>query len=242
MNSLSRRCCVADMVTACAGPRTQSGMVLILGLALLAGLSLLGIMAGNSMLQQKQMAANHADSELARLSAMTAIGSGEGFLLALPAAARRENCPSDCFADPVRSVLHTPDMLPAQPEYLPDDWWSGWGLTGHSAAAITSRDAMAGTAWSLPGRYPPQFVLQEIKFVAIPEMSVPEDAPRISGIGYYRILGRGTGIAPNSSHVVEAIFARPWQMQADESPSAGIDCKAFRPWYDCGRMAYRERR
>ncbi len=217
-------------------------MVLLLGLALVAGLSLLALLAANSMLQQKQMAANHADSELARLSAMTAISIGEQYLLGLPAMARSDNCTSDCFADPVRSVVHEPDSLPLNPEFLPDDWWSDWGLTAHTEAVITASEATAGPAWSLPGRYPPHFVLEELKFVPNPEPPVEEDLPLISGIGYYRILGRGAGIAMNSTHVVESIFARPWPLLSSENQSDGINCNAFRPLYDCGRMAYRERR
>lgn len=217
-------------------------MVLLLGLALLAGLSLLAMLAANSMLQQKRMAANHADSELARLSAMTAISSGEGFLLALPAMTRRENCSSDCFVDPVLSMVHTADALPPNPEFLADGWWSDWGLTAQSEPLMAIHGDTTESTWSLPGRYPPQFVVQELNFVANPGVPVAEDVPTISGVGYYRILGRGTGMATNSTHVVESIFARPWQLLSPESQSAGIDCKTFRPWYDCGRMAYRERR
>lgn len=139
-------------------------------------------------------------------------------------------------------MVHEPGSLPLNPEFLPDEWWSSWGMTAQSAEVMAVSGAMTGSPWPLPGRHPPRFVLEEVKFVANPEPAVEDNVPLISGIGYYRILGRGTGIAANSTHVTESIFARPWRLLSSENGTDEINCKAFRPWYDCGRMAYRERR
>jgi Tfp pilus assembly protein PilX len=218
------------------------GMVLLLGLGLLAGLSLLGLLAANSMLQQRQMAANHADAELARLSAMTAVSSGERFVLGLPAAARTEHCATHCFAEPTDSLIHGPGSLPVNAELLPDGWWSDKGITAQSALLAEGQDANPAWEWSLPGRYPPQFLLEELKYVEATEPANAESAPVVAGIGYYRVLGRGTGVAPNSTRVVESILARPWHRPDEVTASGEIQCSTYRPWYDCGRMAYRERR
>jgi Tfp pilus assembly protein PilX len=224
------------------GSCVESGMILLLALALLAGLSLLALLAANSMLQQEQMAANHADMELARLSAMSAISSGERYLLAMPGTARIENCASGCFGEPAQPAVHDPGTLPPDAEFMPDDWWLEWGLTATTESRNNFSETTAISAWSLPGRYPPQFLVEELRFVANTDPVIEETAPEVAGIGYYRILARGTGVAGSSTHVAESIMARPWQLLTSENQSDGIDCKAFRPWYDCGRMAYRERR
>ncbi len=222
--------------------RKQTGMVLLLGLALLAGLSLLAIMAASSMLQQRQMAANHADGELARLSAITAVAAGEKFLLGLPGDSRMENCQADCFDEPTKSLINNTHTLPANPELLPDQWWLDWG---QSAVSVTNQQQsllQPEPAWALPGRQPPLFVIEELEYLAENESFAEPDKPMVSGIAYYRILGRGTGIAANTTHVAESILARPWQPNSMESEPSPIDCTHFRPAFDCGRMAYRERR
>jgi Tfp pilus assembly protein PilX len=222
--------------------RGARGMVLLLGLALLAGLSLLALLAANSMLQQRQMAANHADSELARASALTAVSSGEHFLLSLPAGARSEHCSTRCFAEPTDSQVHEPGSLPPNAEFLPDDWWSDWGLSAPIGLPGAGQSGDTAMQWALAGRYPPLFLLEELKYVESTESIIDEAAPMVSGIGYYRVLGRGTGVAPNSTRVVESIFARPWPMPDTGTNASGIQCNNYRPWFDCGRMAYRERR
>jgi Tfp pilus assembly protein PilX len=105
----------------------QRGLILLLSLAILAGLSLLALLAANSMLQQQQMAANHSDGELARLAAMTAVSAGEKFLFSLPNESRIEGCLSDCFIEPARSRMLRSGIATDQAEFLPDEWWLQWG-------------------------------------------------------------------------------------------------------------------
>jgi hypothetical protein len=70
-------------------------------------------------------------------------------------------------------------------------------------------------------------------------------APPLDGIGYYRVLGRGSGKGPGAIVVSEAIVARPWSLEtrADQEVSRDTSfCAPFSSWYDCGRMAWRQRR
>jgi len=231
----------------CIRKTAARGMVLLLSLAMLAGFSLLAVLAASSMLQQRMMAANHADGELARLAAVSAVAAGEKFLIGLPNESRLENCWSDCFTSTLPGVIHDQGTLPEHPEFLPDDWWLQWGLNSASLAdsranSNAAHPNLAEAEWSLPVRQSPRFVVEEIEYQAAAGLNPPLAAPSISGVAYYRILGRGTGLADQSTHVVEAITARPWSDHLAEDGGDGISCNSFRPWYDCGRMAYRERR
>lgn len=217
-------------------------MVLLLSLAMLAGFSLLAVLAASSMLQQRMMAANHADGELARLAAVSAVAAGEKFLFGLPNESRLENCWSDCFAAFAPGVIHDSGTLPDQPEFLPDDWWLQWGLNSASLADSGANPNFDEAEWSLPVRQSPRFVVEEVEYQAAAGLNPPLAAPSIGGVAYYRILGRGTGLADQSTHVMESIMARPWLGKLAGDGGDGISCNSFRPWYDCGRMAFRERR
>lgn len=223
----------------------QQGLVLLLSLALLVGLSLLALMAAASMLQQQQMAANHADGELARFSAMAAVSKGEQQILELPDESRQVNCIHECFLTPETSWFLDTATAPTQPEYLSDDWWLQWGQplnpsTGPDTPPVAT-DARAETGWNLPGRTPPLFTIMELKFLPA-DQAKNDDVPAIRGVGYYQVLGRGTGASSASTHVSESIFARPWLADPGEEEERFDDCSRFFPTIDCGRMAYRERR
>ncbi len=221
-------------------PATK-GMVLLLSLAMLAGLSLLAVLAANSMLQQRLMASNHSDGELARLSAITAVAAGEAFLFGLALDSREESCRADCYAETVRSYIHAPGSLPKYPEFLADDWWLQWGQ-GFDTTLDSGKMSESRSGWVLPGRQSPRFVVEEVEYQITDSTSQPPEAPAINGVAYYRILGWGTGVASGNTHVMESIIARPWLASSSNSEDAGINCRTFRPWYDCGRMAFREKR
>jgi len=220
----------------------SKGMVLLLSLALLAGLSLLAVLAANSMLQQRMMAANHADGELARLSAITAIAAGEDFLLQLPGDSRAVDCHSDCFAETLTAIIHPDGTLPSAPEFQADGWWLQWGQELDSTANLEHGLNKTAHNLNIPGRQAPRYLLEELEYQATSGATLAAEAPEISGVAYYRILGRGTGLAVNTTHVVESILARPWLKDSTGHDADGIDCSTLRPWYDCGRMAFRARR
>jgi Tfp pilus assembly protein PilX len=224
-----------------AGCRHQEGLVLLLSLALLAGLSLLALLAAASMLQQRQMAANYADGELARFSAKAAVNAGENLILGLPDGYRVGNCMRDCFTEPAQSLFLDPATAPSQPEFLPDEWWLEWGQPMRTQPGADGIGSGAGTGWPLPGRNPPVFTLQELEFLPAGQ-PMAEGLPQIAGIGYYQVLGRGTGTGVASTHVAESIFARPWLAGTELQQETFPGCSQFRHQVDCGRMAYRERR
>lgn len=206
----------------------EKGLALLLSLAILAGLSLLALLAANSMVHQKQMAANHADNELARLSSRSAVIYGERFLMALPGNTRRENCLADCFDEAMEHEIHPAGGFPEPPEFQPDSWWLQWA----------SADADSPlSSWKLPGRQGPQFLIEELKFQPIDISRDPGEAPVINGVGYYRVMGRGTGQGNKTTRVAESILAKPWHTGEDPN---GSDCAAYQDWFDCGRVAFRE--
>lgn len=221
--------------------RNQSGLVLLLSLGLLAGLSLLALLAATSMLQQQQMAANHADGELARLSAMAAAHAGEQWVLGLPDASRAGNCSKNCFLEPASHGFLDAASAPSQPETLPDEWWLQSAQPLQHALEGAEPAPATQLTWHLPGRNPPLFTIRELEFLT-PAQPLPEHLPPINGVGYYEVLGRGTGTGIASTHVAEAIVARPWLADSGQAQSDAAGCALFRPWVDCGRMAYRERR
>lgn len=220
----------------------QRGLVLLLSLALLVGLSLLALLAASSMLQQQHMAANHSDGELARLAAMTAVRAGENFLFSLPDESRIEGCRSDCFLEPARSWIVSSDIAPDQAEFLTDEWWLQWGQPVNSTNEEITDPGNSGQTSNLPGRHPPLFIIQELDFLPATEPQDEIGLPTVTGVAYYQILGRGAGLSRSNTHVAESIFARPWMASSEDSSTFSNDCRMFRPGYDCGRMAYRERR
>lgn len=220
----------------------QGGLVLLLSLAILAGLSLLALIAASSMLQQRQMSANYTDGELARLSAMTAVSAGEKFIFNLAYESRIGNCQSGCYVEPARSMILQPGQLPDEPEFLPDDWWMQWGHPLYSQPESEFTTGQPASAAELPGRLPPLFIIQELEFLAATGSQAEVDAPALSGVAYYQVLGRGTGVSIGNTHVAESILARPWLASSGLEETAGVDCEAFQPVIDCGRLAYRERR
>src|SRR5690606_25262255 len=102
------------------------------------------------------------------------------------------NCLQDCFAEPVRFLFLDPATAPTDPEFLPDEWWLEWGQPLRTEPATDVPGSGAESAWPLPGRNPPAFTLQELEFLPASQ-PLPEELPQISGVGYYQILGRGTG-------------------------------------------------
>ncbi|HET6563869.1 MAG TPA: hypothetical protein VFG52_00535 [Xanthomonadales bacterium] len=220
----------------------QGGLVLLLSLAVLAGLSLLALIAASSMLQQRQMSANYTDGELARLSAMTAVRAGEKFIFNLDYESRVESCQSGCYVEPAHSMILQSGQLPDHPEFLPDDWWLQWGHPLHSQSESGFTTGQPDLAASLPGRLPPLFIIQELEFLTATGSQAEADIPAISGIAYYQVLGRGTGVSAGNTHVAESILARPWLTSSGQEGSLASDCGAFEAAIDCGRLAYRERR
>jgi Tfp pilus assembly protein PilX len=225
----------------CRHTACQGGIALLAGLVLLAAVSLLALIAASSMLAQQRMAGHFDDAVAARANAERAVAGGVSLLLATPHEQRSSGCDQHCFQAPTDSMIRDAGELPALPEFEAGAWWRAEGLLPGTDPVTAQSPGGAFGPWAEP----PLFLIEEVAFRAAGEIVAPPDAPGIDGVGYYRILGRGTGREAAAGAVYEAIIARPWPgTAATEPPPAdpAAFCASFKPWYDCGRMAWRARR
>ncbi len=226
-----RPCCVAN----------QAGVALLVGLVMLAAISLLALVATASMILQQNMAGNFSDAQQARQAAAAAVSQGQAVLFGIGHDERTPGCTYHCFLSPWNTVIRQASDMPVSPEYEDAAWWNAW-------ATETGVDPVTGNRldgiWSFSAE-PPRFLIEEVRFDDMVTASAAAEAPPIDGVGYYRVLGRAVGQGPAAVAVSEAIIARPW-LSAMSLDSGPIDdshfCATFEPWYDCGLMAWRQRR
>lgn len=222
-------------------PLYESGVALLAGLVMLAAISLLALAATKSMILQQHMAGNFSDSQQARQAATFAILQGESLILGMGHDARFPACQQDCFASPLDTIIRQTSELPVSPEFESAFWWQSWAF---EAGADPVSGPGPVQVWSYRAE-PPRFLIEELHFDDLESASRAADAPALRGIGYYRVLGRGTGRGPAAVAVDEAIIARPWLGAATPesgTPDEKAFCAAFEPWYDCGVMVWRQRR
>jgi len=89
------------------------GIALLMGLVLLAAISLLALMATNSMLLQSRMSANFGERGKALARATRAIAAATSWLYSRPDFERERDCTSGCQL-PV--AIHAPGQLLQNPE------------------------------------------------------------------------------------------------------------------------------
>jgi Tfp pilus assembly protein PilX len=212
------------------------GVALVIGLLLLAALSLLAVMSANGMVLQKRMTANFEDRALALERADLAVAAARAWLESRADVEREAGCQVGCLL-PV--AIHDAGDLPPDPEFESLDWWRSTAVA--TGTHPESGDLLGTVAPSAGGSY---WVIEEIHFAPFGESI---QGPAIAGIGYYRIFGRGSGRHPGSVAVTESIVARPWQgeYRAADFPtpaSAGEFCGQFDPQVPCGTLAWRQRK
>lgn len=223
----------------------QQGVTLLTGLVLLAAISLLALVATSSMVLQLRMAGNFEDSRLALQNSALAVTAGERFLYSIRNDARSPNCQAKCFTSPLDTIIHAANDIPYFAEYEKESWWRSWAVDAAfdplSGAPVETTPAMGADS--------PRFLIEEVYFDPLNSLPVATGAPLLSGIGYYRILGHGSGKGTATVAVSESIIARPWKAGAAPGSGPGSSsrdsyefCVSFRPWYDCGRKAWRQRR
>ena len=218
----------------------QQGVTLLTGLVLLAAISLLALVATSSMLLQLRMAGNFEDSRLALQNSAMAVTEGERFLYSIRNDARSPDCQANCFTPPLDTIIHAAKDIPVFAEYEDKNWWHSW-------AVDAAFDPLSGTPVETTpamGADSPRFLIEEVYFDPLTSLPVATGAPLLSGIAYYRILGRGCGKGATTVAVSESIIARPWKADAlpgSSSRDSREFCAGFRPWYDCGRKAWRQR-
>jgi Tfp pilus assembly protein PilX len=219
----------------------QRGVALIAGLALLAALSLLALVATSGMILQRHMAANYHENKLALENAAIASSFATAWLYSRANHEREGACVSDCLL-PV--AIHNVGEIPAQTEYKGSSWWQSNGI--EVGVDPESGESMGDNPGS--GAVPPLWILEELHFEAAEN---EDDRSPFEGVGYYRILSRGTGTQAGKIAVTESIVARPWggDYQLDmfpPAPKVSTFCFQFagkaEQDHDCGRLAWRQRR
>lgn len=216
--------------------RNARGVALLMGLLLLAALSLLAVMTANGMLLQRRMAANFGDRGLALGNADRAVAEARAWLDSRADIERQAGCVSGCVL-PV--AIHAGGELPANPEFESAAWWRANGVP-----AGTNPETGEAVGPAAPAVDASRWIIEEAHFEAFNQ---PVSGPAVGGVGFYRIFGRGAGADPASVAVVESVVARPWQggyEPAAYPPTAPPleFCRQFDPQVPCGILAWRQRK
>jgi len=212
------------------------GIALLMGLVLLAAVSLLALMAANGMVLQRHMAANFGDKARALAGATRATAAARDWLYSRATSEREHGCVSGCY---LPAGIYHPGELPRNPEFESDHWWQS-----HAVAVGSHPESGAPLTPEGIESNPPRWLMEELLF-APPEPVGGE--PAETGVAYYRILARGQGSRPGSVVVSESIVARPWGGDAEPLPypnrgSPTAFCRQFDGALDCGTKAWRQRR
>jgi Tfp pilus assembly protein PilX len=212
------------------------GIALLMGLVLLAAVSLLALMAANGMLLQRRISGNFSADSAALADATRATVAAQAWLNSRADVEREAGC-LDARLLPV--AIRGPGELPRHPEFESVAWWRA------QATAVGSHPATGeplGT--SAAGTEPPRWIIEELHYMPI---TAPVSEPLVDAIGYYRIFARGGSNGPGSLAVTESIVARPWEGEfeilpypPDEPP--GTFCRQFAAALPCGMQAWRQRR
>jgi len=212
------------------------GIALLTGLLLLAAVSLLALSAATGALLQRNMAINYEDNALALQNASVASSYAVAWLNSRKDVERQSGCQANCLL-PVG--IRNPGEIPDQPELKGVEWWrSNAFAAGYNPE--TAETSYVGDRGAEPARW----IIEEVHYLATGDSPGENGA---EGLGYYRILSRGTGRNERSVAVIETVAARPWEgnFQAGTYPPEGparIFCRQFEARYDCGRMSWRQRR
>jgi len=211
------------------------GIALLMGLVLLAALSLLAVMAANGMLLQRRMSANFSAGSQALAQATRGLEEARAWLNSRADFEREADCSDDCL---LPAAVYRPGELPRNPEFEGVAWWQSHGIaTGHHPE--TGEPLTAGESEARPSRW----IIEELHYAPAPSAAAGD----IAGIGYYRILARATGGSPGSLAVTESIVARPWGGEYGPAPfpadrPSSAFCRQFDPAISCGTLAWRRRR
>lgn len=219
----------------------QRGIALIAGLVLLASISLLALMAASGMIMQKQMASNFRQDMKALENSGIATHYASSWLYSRPMHERDAACSTNCVL-PV--AIRSAGEIPALAEYESAAWWRDNGVE----AGMNPVTGEIITSFEDSGSEPPRWIIEELHYQSLAGMGFEDGT---EGLAYYRILGRGAGVHPASVAVTESIVARPWggEYQLNgfpPGPEPADFCAQFDdpaiPQFNCGRLAWRQRR
>jgi len=217
------------------------GVALITGLVLLAAISLLALAGTSAMILQKHMATNFKLDARALQNAELAQADARAWLYSRTHIEREMDCISDCLL-PI--AIHAADEFPVRPEFESNAWWNMNAV----AAGMHPETGDPWSAMELTGEQASRWIIEELHFEPVSLETLSEG---MEGVGYYRVLGRGTGGDAHSVAVTEAILARPWDENLEPAPfppdGEAVDfCAQLSeisgPLPDCGMRAWRQRR
>lgn len=208
-------------------------MTLLLGVLLLASLSLVVLAAASASSLQVRMSHNSGSEQQAMQAARSANAWAERWLLGQNGSTRIVPCSAAC---PPEQVIRAANSYPPFTEYQPESWWlehahaDGFDpVTGQRLAPRTAQDMPVG-----------RWLIEEIHHHTQASQGLAVE------ISYYRILARA--ISPYGGHavVVESTLARPWGQAEWQDPlpretDTALFCLDLLPAIDCGRRSWRRR-
>jgi len=212
------------------------GIALLMGLVLLAAISLLAVMAANGMLLQRRMAANFGAGGRALAQATRAVEAARSWLNSRADFERTAGCLDDCV---LPAAIYGLGQLPRNPEFESAAWWGDHAVaTGYHPE---SRERLPGGGEETNSS---SWIIEELRYEPVPEGTT---TAAVSGVGYYRVLARGTGSGDETLAITESIIARPWEGEYEPAPfppnePSGAFCRQFDPAIACGTLAWRQRR
>lgn len=212
------------------------GIALIMGLVLLAALSMLALASARGMVLQHRMAGNAAENLEALHNATLASAAARAWLESRADIEREAGCLVDCV---LPFGIHGPGELPARPELESAAWW-------HDTAFLAGVHPETGDdlGYRSGGAEPARWIIEEVAYLPVgPEL--PDAA--MGGVGYYRVFARGTGKRRSSVAVSESVLARPWDGDYEPAPYPTGDppetfCRQFDERVACGMLAWRQRK
>jgi Tfp pilus assembly protein PilX len=212
------------------------GIALLMGLVLLAAISLVALLAANGAALQQRMAANFGVSTRTLGHATRATAAARDWLYSRPDFERENGCLSDCL---LPAAIHNVGQLPRDPEFESAAWWRS-----NAVAAGSHPETGEPLATGSAEVDPPRWLIEEVHYRSLAGGSVEA---AVAGVGYYRILAWSSGNTPGSLAVTESIVARPWDGEIEplSYPSdlpSGTFCRQFDPTLACGVQAWRRRR
>jgi len=220
---------------------TQKGIALLAGLVLLASISLLALMAASGMIMQKHMASNFRQDMKALENSGIATSYASSWLYSRAKHERDSACNTNCVL-PV--AIRSAHEIPTAAEYESAAWWRDNGIEAGTNPSTGTKIV----SYEDSGSEPPRWIIEELHYQSLAESGFEDGT---EGLVYYRILGRGAGLHPSSIAVTESIVARPWggdyELNAFPPGHEPTDfCAQFDepaiPQFNCGRLAWRQRR
>jgi type IV pilus assembly protein PilX len=167
-------------------PRSQRGVVLIVGLLLLLVLTLIGVTSMRSALLEERMTGNIQDSTVAFQAAEAALREGETLL-----------------QQPVLPNFDSTNGLYPPPAAPPPRWQT---INWQSNNAVRVYDGFEDAPGSLDLATARYFIEAEPP-VLVPGESLSVDTP-VDEVGFYRVTARGVGITGNAVAVLQSTYKR----------------------------------